>query len=266
MFERRALPDHLAAVRQRHAEDSIVLDVDTDFETLPPATAEDLGLLVDALDPATYPESWVPADAPRPLHRYAGSDFTVGLPGDGTVMWTRQTVPPTVLVKARATGTPDAFLDFLLAEAFVQTGLDVPESFLPFFGEAYPDLDAAIPLGPAAVYQIAAALYEGWLGLRTRPVFAEWEDDHPRLHEAWADAGDSLRDRVADLPGAVARGETEFADATELACSAIKHGLDLPAPFAALDTTAYVDYGPEYAVRWASTTFEKLAEDQDTVD
>jgi hypothetical protein len=262
MFERRALPHHLEAVRERHAPESLVLDVDADFETLPPATAEDLGLLVDTLDPATYPEAWVPADAPRPLHRYAGSDFTVGIPGDGTVMWTRQTVPPTVLVKARAAGTPDAFLEFLLAEAFVQIGLDVPESFLPFFAEVYPDLDAAIPLGPASVYQIAAALYDGWLGLRTRPIFADWDDDHPRLHDAWTDAGERLRGRVDDLPGAVARDETPFADATELACSAIKHGLDLPAPFTALDTAAYADYGPEYAVRWAATTFEKLTEDE----
>jgi hypothetical protein len=258
MFERRSLPVDLDAVRDRHAPDCLVLDADSDFETLPPATAEDLGLLVDALDPATYPAEWVPDDAPRPLHRYAGSDFTIGLPGDGTVTWTRQTDPPTVLVKARAAGTPDDFLDFLIAEAFVQVGLDVPESFLPFFGETYPDLDAAIPLSPASVYQIAAALYDGWLGLRTRPTFADWADDSPRLHDAWVDAGDSLHDRVDGLPGAVARGETDFADATELACSAIKHGLDLPAPFAALDTTAYVEYGPEYAVRWAATTFEKL--------
>jgi len=202
----------------------------------------------------------VPDDAPTPLHRYAGSDFTVGLPGDGTVTWTRQTDPPVVFCKARAEGTPDAFLDFLIAEALVQVGLDVPESFLPFFGARYPDLDAAVPLDPASVYQIAAALYDGWLGLQTRPIFADWVDDCPRLHDAWVDAGDRLRDRVGDLPGAVARGETDFADATELACAAIKHGLDLPAPFAALDTTAYVDYGADYAVRWAGKTFDRIDE------
>ncbi|MFB6101175.1 MAG: hypothetical protein ABEJ73_01250 [Haloplanus sp.] len=258
MFERRSLPEDLDAVRASHAPESLVLDVDTDFETLPPATAEDLGLLVDALDPASYPAAWVPDDAPRPLHRYAGSDFTIGLPGDGTVTWTRQTDPPTVLVKARAEGTPDEFLDFLIAEALVEVGLDVPESFLPFFGSHYPDLDAAIPLDPASVYQIAAALYDGWLGRQTRPIFADWADESPRLHDAWIDAGDRLRGRVEGLPGAVARGETAFPDATELACAAIKHGLDLPAPFEALDTTAYVDYGAEYAVRWATTTFEKL--------
>ncbi|WP_251328987.1 DUF7089 family protein [Haloplanus pelagicus] len=263
MFERRRLSADLESVRERHAPDSLVFGADADFETLPPPTAEDLGLLVDSLDPASYPESWVPADAPRPLRRYAGPDFTVGLPGDGTVMWTRQTVPPTVIVKARAEGTPDEFLAFLIAEALVQVGLDVPESFLPFFGDAYPDLDAVIPLDPASVYQIAAALYDGWVGRQTRPIFADWADDFPGLHAAWVDAGDSLRDRVDGLPGAVARGETDFADATELACAAIKHGLDLPAPFAALDTTAYVEYGPEYAVRWAATTFEKLTETDD---
>jgi len=258
MFERRSLSGELAAVKATHAPQSIVLDAGSDFETLPPATAEELGLLVDAFDPATYPDEWVPDDAPTPLRRYAGPDFTIGLPGDGTVTWTRQTDPPVVFCKARAEGTPDAFLDFLIAEALVQVGLDVPESFFPFFGEHYLDLDAAVPLDPASVYQVAAALYDGWLGLQTRPVFAAWSDEHSILHDAWVDTGDRLRDRVDGLPGAVARGETDFSDATELACAAIKHGLDLPAPFAALDTTAYVDYGAEYAVRWASKTFERL--------
>jgi hypothetical protein len=256
MFDRRSLSGEVAAIRADHAPDTIVLDVDSDFETLPPAAAEDLGLLVDTLDPATYPDEWVPDDTPRPLRRYAGSDFTIGLPGDGTVAWTRQTDPPVVFLKARAAGTPDAFLDFLVAEALVQVGLDVPESFLPFFGDRYPDLRAAVPLDPAATYQIAAALYDGWVGLQTRPVFAAWADDHPGLHDAWVDAGDRLRDRVDGLPGAIARSETDFADATELACAAIKHGLDLPAPFAAIDTTAYIDYGADYAVRWVAKTFE----------
>ncbi len=263
MFQRRSLPEDVAAVREAHAPDAVVLDADADFETLPPPAAEDLGLLVDSLDPAAYPAEWVPADAPRPLHRYAGGDFTIGMPGDGTVTWTRQTVPPVVLVKARAEGTPEDFLDFLLAEAFVQVGLDVPEHFLPFFGERYRELDDAVPLSSADTYQIAAALYEGWVGLQTRPVFADWDDEHPRLYDAWEDAGDRLTDRLADLPGAVARGETDFAAATEFACSAVKHGLDLPAPFAALDTEAYVEYGPEYAVRWAEKTFARLVDDSE---
>ncbi|MFC6771728.1 hypothetical protein ACFQDD_09405, partial [Halorubrum pallidum] len=56
----------------------------------------------------------------------------------------------------------------------------------------------------------------------------------------------------------VARGETDFASATEYACSAVRHGLDLPAPFAALDTGAYRDRGALYAVKWAEKTFESM--------
>jgi hypothetical protein len=264
-FERRSLRADVAAVRDAHAPDCLALDVEADFETLPPATAEDLGLLVDALDPATYPVDWLPDDAPALLRRYAGPDFTVGMPGDGTVVWTRQTDPPVVLLKARAEGTPDEFLAFLLAEAFVQVGLDVPEHCLPFLDGSYRALDAAVPLGPADVYQVAVALYEGWLGLQTREAFAAWADrgEFDRLHAAWLDAGERLEGRLADLPGAVARGETSFAAATEYACSAIKHDLDLPAPFAALDTAAFVDHGAPYAVRWAEKTFERLDADGD---
>ena len=257
-FERRSLAAEVEAVHDAYAPDSIVLDVGRDFETLPPAVAEDLGLLVDALDPATYPQEWLPDDAPEALVRYAGPDFTIGLPSDGTVVPTRQTVPPTVLVKFRARGTPDDFLDFLLAEAFVQLSLDVHESFLPFYGERYPDLDRAVDAGPADVYQIAAALYEAWVGLQTREVFADWDDDYPAVHDAWVDAGDRLTGRLDELPGEVARGKTSFAAATEYACSAVKHGLDLPAPFAALDTEAFLEHGPDYAVRWAEKTFEQL--------
>jgi hypothetical protein len=260
MFERRSLPDDVDAVRDAHAPATLVLDVANDFETLPPAAAEDLGLLVDSLDPASYPAAWLPDDAPGPLVRYAGSDFTVGMPGDGTVSWTRQTDPACVLVKYRARGTPDEFLDFLLAAALVEVGSGAPEHFLPFFGESYRDLDAAIPLGPGDVYQIAAALYDAWVGLATRETFAAWADAHPRLHAAWADAGDRLTGRLDDLPSEVATGRTEFAAATELACSAVKHDLDLPTPFSALDTAAYLEHGPDYAVKWAETTFEKLLE------
>ncbi|MFB6156748.1 MAG: hypothetical protein ABEJ34_02775 [Haloferacaceae archaeon] len=260
MFDRRSLPDDLAAVREHHAPEAVVLDVDRDFETLPPAAAEDLGLLVDALDPAAHPEEWLPGDVPAPLRRYAGPDFTVGMPGDGTVFWTRQTVPPAVLVKYRARGTPEDFRDFLIAEALVEVGLGVDEHFLPFFAERYPDLAAATPLGPADTYQLAAALHDAWIGLRSRETFAEWPADRPRLGAAWRDAGDRLVDRLDRLPGLVARGETSFAEATEFACSAIKHGHDLPAPFAALDTAAYRDHGASYAVRWAEKTFAALAE------
>lgn len=258
MFSERPLPTDLEDVRASRAPDSLVLDADGDFETLPPAAAEDLGLLADSLDPATYPTEWLPEDAPALLRRYAGSAFTIGTPDDGTVVWTRQTAPPAVLVKARAEGTPEAFLDFLLAEAFVELSLDVPEQFLPFFGERYRDLDRAVPLGPGDVYQIAAALYDGWVGLQSREAFADWEGRRDRLHGAWRDAGERLEGRLADLPAEVARGETEFAAATEFACSAIKHDLDLPAPFAALDTAAYREHGADYAVQWAEKTFDRL--------
>jgi len=67
---------------------------------------------------------------------------------------------------------------------------------------------------------------------------------------------------LKELPGAVARGETGFADATEYACSAIKHDLELPTPFTALDTQAFLEYDAEYAVRWGRKTFEKLDESE----
>ncbi len=263
MFDRRNLDDDVAAVRDEHAPDAVVLDVAADFETIPPAAAEDLGLFVDGLTPMSYPTEWLPEDAPSALATYAGTDFTVGMPGDGTVVWTRQTTPPAVLVKKRAEGTPADFLRFLLAEAFVQVGTDAPEQFLPFFGDAYRDLDAAVPLGPSDVYQIAAALYDAWVGLQTREQFRAWEATNPRLFDAWNDAGSRLEGRLTTLPEAVARGGTSFPEATEYACSAVKHGLELPAPFAALDTQAFVEYGPEYGVQWAEKTFEKLEENSD---
>ncbi|MFC4249555.1 hypothetical protein ACFOZ7_21915 [Natribaculum luteum] len=259
MFEARELSNAVESVRDEHAPDTLVVDCARDFETLPPAVAEDLGLLVDALEPASYPAEWLPADAPTLLCRYASSDFTVGMPGDGSVAWTCQTHPPVVLVKPRVQGSPESFIDFLLAEALVEVGLDVPEHFLGFFEDGYRDLDAALPLEANGTYQVAAALYDGWKGLQTRDVFATWYDENPTLADAWQDAGTRLEGRVSELPAAVARGETDFADATELACSAIKHAIELPAPFAALDTTAYRDHGPAYAIRWAEKTFEALS-------
>ncbi|ELY46061.1 DUF7089 family protein [Natronorubrum sulfidifaciens] len=260
MFESRELSASVEAARDVYAPDVQVLDCDRDFETLPPAQAEDLGLLVNSLEPASYPSAWLPDDAPTLLARYVSSDLTIGMPGDGSVVWTRQTEPPLVIVKPRVEGSPDAFVDFLLAEAFVQLDLEVPEQFLGFFEDEYRALDQAVSLGPNSTYQVAAALFDGWVGLQTREVFAGWHDDHPELAAAWQDAGTRLEDRVSGLPRAVARGETEFADATELACAAIKHAIELPAPFAALDTDAYRDHGPEYAIKWAEKTFDSLAE------
>jgi hypothetical protein len=278
MFEERSLPEDLAAVREAHAPDALILDCEADFESLSPERAEDLGLLVDALDPLAYPAEWFPEDAPELLRRFASTDFVVGMPGDGSVAWTRQTDPPVAFVKARVQGSPEEFVDFLIAEALVQIGTGLPEHFLGFFEERYRDLDAALPLDSGSVYQVAAALYDAYLGLHTREVFAEWADNspntdglpdaddhhdaddrpdaHPRLFAAWQDAGERVEPRLEGLPAAMARDETDFADAAEFACAAVKHGLELPAPFAALDTQAYRDHGADYAVTWAEKTFE----------
>ncbi|WP_066412818.1 DUF7089 family protein [Halorubrum aethiopicum] len=303
MFSARDLDADLAAVRDRHAPGSPVIDVDAEFETLPPAAAEDLGLFVDGLVPFSCPDEWLPADAPETLRRYAGPTFTVGLPGAGTAVRTTQTEPQAVLLKRRAEGTPEDFLAFLIADRLVQVGVEpaagtvasseepgdrLPETFLPFFGPRYRDLDAAIRrpessadgdaspadgaddatsseatarFDAADVFQVANALYDAWVGLHVRDVFATWEGEFPRLYDAWIDAGERLEGRLVDLPSEVARGETDFASATEYACSAVRHGLELPAPFAALDTAAYRERGAPYAVTWAEKTFASLREE-----
>lgn len=38
----------------------------------------------------------------------------------------------------------------------------------------------------------------------------------------------------------------------------MKHDLELPTPFDALDTAAYREHGPTFAVRWAEKTFAAL--------
>ncbi|HET7323532.1 MAG TPA: hypothetical protein VFJ06_04300, partial [Halococcus sp.] len=106
MFDSRTLSDDLAAVRDEHAPDALVFDTERDFETLDPAVAESLGPLVDALDPTSSPDEWLPPDAPDALVRYASSEFTVGMPGDGGVAWSTQTTPATVFVKPRLSGSP----------------------------------------------------------------------------------------------------------------------------------------------------------------
>jgi len=257
MFTDRSLSPAVAAVRDRHAPDALVLDCASDFETLPPTQAEELSLLTDRLDPASYPDAWLPEDVPDQLVTYAGGSFTIGMPGDGSVVWTRQTTPPVVLCKSRLSGSPESFASFLAAEALVEVGLDVPEQFLPFFGEQYPAFAAATGgnLDPAGTYQLAAACYDAFVGLHTRDVFAGW--DGP-LFDAWLDAGERLEPRLEGLSGAVARGETTFPEAAELACSAVKHGGELPAPFDALDTAAYRDHGAPYAVEWAERVLAEL--------
>jgi len=254
MFDERQLGDEVAAVRDEHAPDALVLDSERDFETLPVVARDDLAMLTDDLRPFSAPAAWLPDDAPELLQRYAGSDLVVGMPGDGSVAWTRQTVPPVVVVKARVQGSPEPFVDFLVAEARVEVGLDLPEQFLGFFEDDYPEFDAAVPLDPGSTYQLAAALYDAYVGLHTREVFAGWADDHPDLFAAWEDAGQRIEPRLDGLTREVSQGRTDFADATELACSAVKHDLDLPAPFAALDTAAYRDHGAAYAVKWAEKT------------
>ncbi|MFB6172790.1 MAG: hypothetical protein ABEJ23_09670 [Haloarculaceae archaeon] len=261
MFDRRDLSPAVESIRDEHAPGALVLDAERDFETLDPAVAETLLPLVESLDPVSYPESWLPPDAPEELFHYAGSDFVIGMPGDGGVAWTTQTVPPTVFVKPRLEGAEDSFVDFLVAEALVEAGLGVPEHFVGFFEDGYRDLAAAVPLNSADTYQLAVALYDASVGLCTRPVFESWADDHPDLHAAWQDAARHLEPRLGDLPREVAAGRLDFAPAAELACNALKHGMDLPAPFAALDAQAYRERGAPYAVAWAETTFERLHED-----
>ncbi|MFB6176699.1 MAG: hypothetical protein ABEI99_06070, partial [Halobaculum sp.] len=151
------------------------------------------------------------------------------------------------------------------------------------------DLAGAAPISGTDAYQLAAALFDAWVGLHTREVFASWSEDsattpaealadvtgdsfdapadgaadlgpHPELFDAWVDAGERLEGRLDDLSAEMAHGETSFPEATEYACSAVKHGLELPAPFGALDTRAYRDHGAAYAVQWVEKTYEQLAE------
>ena len=119
MFTERSLSPALDSVRTEHAPDALVLDCAQDFETLPPAQAEELALVTDSLVPLSHPSEWLPPNAPAVLGRYAGGDLTIGLPGDGSVAWTRQTDPPVVLCKPRLEDSPAAFADFLVAEALV---------------------------------------------------------------------------------------------------------------------------------------------------
>ncbi|MDH5018755.1 DUF7089 family protein [Halobacterium rubrum] len=256
MFSERELDGELAAVRDAYAPGAVVLDCDRDFETLPPEHREDLLLLVDELTPREYDQSWLPADSPELLRQLATTDFVVGMPGDGAVAWTTQTDPPLVFVKARIEGTPAAFADFLVAEALVEAGLGLPEQFLGFFREEYPDFAAAVDGDPATAYQLGAAVATAFRGLHTRREFETWDADFPGLHDAWVDAGERIHPRLDGLAGELAHGETTFADAAELACSAVKHDADVPAPFAALDSPAFRRHGAEYAVTWAQKVFD----------
>ena len=286
MFERRDLSAALEAVRASHAPGALVLDVAGDFEVLPPELAENLGPMVDRFDPLTYPAEWVPPDAPEQLGRLAGGEFTIGMPGDGGVAWTRQTEPPTVFVKPRLEGSPEPFVSFLVAEALVEAGTGLPEHFLGFFEDRYAELAASVRLSPADTYQLANAVYDAYVGLHTRETFEGWGSassadragspdrtdsadpavstaptDLTPLYDAWVDAGERLEPRLSGLSREVATGETSFAAAAELACSAVKHAVDPPTPFGALDTAAYRHHGAEYAVEWIERTLAELEED-----
>jgi len=261
MFEPRELDGELEALREAEAPGAIVLDVEGDFETLPPEVAESLLPIVDSLDPLAYPEAWVPDDAPETLHRIAGGEFTIGAPGDGGVAWTRQTDPPVVFVKPRLEGSPQGFIDFLIANAVVEIGIGLPEQFLGFFGDRYVAFDETVPLSSADTYQLAAALFDAYVGLHTRDVFETWDEEYLGLYEEWVDAGKRLEPRLSGLSGDVANGRTDFADAAELACAAVKHDVEVPTPFSALNTSAYRDHGADFAVQWAEKTFEALGGD-----
>ncbi len=258
MFDRRELSGELAGVRDDHAPETIVVDAANDFETLPSAVAENLLPVVDSVEPLSYDDSWLPDDAPATLFELAGDSFTIGAPGDGGVAWTRQTTPPVVFVKPRLAGSPEGFVRFLIAESLVEIGLDAPEHFLGFFGESYRSFADAVPLPPNETYQLAAALHTAHIGVRSSEVFAGWADTYPDLHAEWVDAGERLEPRLGDLSRDVAIGRTDFSDAAELACSAVKHDVELPTPFDALDTAAYRNHGVEFALRWAEKTFEAL--------
>ncbi|MFB6068751.1 MAG: hypothetical protein ABEJ90_02375 [Halobacterium sp.] len=258
MFTERDLSGDLAGVRDAYAPGALVLDSEQDFETVPHQHRDDLAALVDDVTIRDYEASWLPEDVPRFLERLTSSDFIVGSSGDGAVAWTKQTVPPVVLVKPRVEGSPESFVDFLVAEALVEAGLELPEQFLGFFRERYADFDDAVGRDPLTVYQLGNALYEAYCGLHTREEFETWADDYPVLYDAWEDAGERIAPRVADLPDEIARGETDVPDAAELACNAVKHGLDVPAPFGALDSVAYRRHGADYAVKWAEKVFSPV--------
>ncbi len=253
MFTERTLTEPLEAVRETHAPEALVFDCAQNFETLPSAQAEELGLVIDAFHPHEYKHEWLPPDAPDALVTYVDSELAIGMPEDGSVVWTRQTDPPIVFCKPILDESPDAFAEFLIAEALVESGLGEPEQFLGFYEGEYRAFADGVreKLSPGETYQLAAACYTAYLGLQTRDIFAQWDDP---LFSAWVDAGERLEGRLAELPSAIARGQTSFTDGAELACSAIKHGGEIPMPFQALDASVYLEHGAAYAVEWATRT------------
>lgn len=249
MFTERTLSSDLADLLEDVSPQTQVLDCEQEFETMPADWVYELALITDDIHSLGYPDSWVPDDAPNAAQRTTGANPVIGMPDDGSVAWTRQTDPPFVFVKPRASGLPDEFRDFLIAEAIVEVSRDIPETPVGYFAETYRTVHETVE-SPMVAFQLAAALRRGWIGLHTRETFAEWDEPKPRLHAAWADAGDRLVDRVEEIPTLMAEGQLGFADGTELACNAIKHDISLPSPWAAVDVDTFAEHGAPFAVRW----------------
>ncbi len=253
MFTERSLSDELADLRGDHTPDCAVFDCEDEFETMPEEWVYELALVTEGLESLAHPAAWVPDDAIPAVRRTTGVDPVIGMPDDGSVTWTHQTEPPLVLVKPRASQLPEPFREFLIAEAIVELGRELPETPVGFFEARYPAVQAAMD-DPTNGFQVAAALRRGWIGLQTRSVFEDWDATYPHLHAAWMDAGERLAGRVEEIPSLRAEQTLDFAGATELAGNAIKHGIALPAPFDALDVSAFVDEGPTYALTWLEET------------
>lgn len=258
MFHPYGLRDDLQELRDDLAAEVEILECDREFEAMPEDWVYELAFITESIDPVAYPGSWIPPNAPSAMGRYTRADPAIGLPGDGGVTWTVQTDPPLIFVKPRLTGAPEDFRDFLVAEAILQLSLEHPETAIAFFGESYPSLQEAAGDDPDLAFRLAVSLFDAWKGLETREQFRTWDGSYPRLHRAWADAGEQLQPRIDALPRLLSDGSLRFGEATELACSAIKHDLDLPSPFGALDVEAFRERGASFAVRWTETTVDQL--------
>lgn len=254
MFTAHHLTPELEELRDELLPSALVLECEQEFEAMPEDWVYELALITESFDPLSHPEEWIPTDAPPSVGRLADGEPSIGMPGDGGISWTAQTEPPLVFLKPRLQGVPEGFRDFLIAEALLQCSLGLPEEPVGWLGEEYPAFQEAAGGAPDAAYRLAAALMEGWNGLETRDHFATWESGYPGLHHAWVDAGDRLVERIDSLPRLVANGTLSFVDATELACSAIKHELALPSPYDALDEDAFREHGPAFAIRWTAET------------
>lgn len=263
MFSEYELGDDLRDLSESHGCDVRVVTAERDFEILPEEGLYEIALITEEISPTPASADWLSAESPSALTRLTKNDIAVGLPGDGGVTWTAQTTPALIIVKPRLTGAPSDFIDFLVAEAILQLARGHPEHLLAFFGDNYRSLERAVNDDTDLAYRLAVSLFMGWQGLDTRPTFQTWENEYPRLGEAWSSAGDHLEDRVNALPALMADGSLGFGAATELACSALKHDLSLPAPFRALDVTAFRDHGARFAVTWAERTYDEVAADDE---